>query len=121
MLVKIEAQLKALANERNSIKASVTRFKKFFEESKHSKTLMEIKKRYDAILYIIYNKYVHAQGSIREIVTGTELESSHAAHRDKFENAYFNIMIAVEDFLKNICEQRKKFSSLVVPPVITQQ
>lgn len=41
ILAEMEVQLKALVNERNSIKALLIRFKKFFEESKHSETLAQ--------------------------------------------------------------------------------
>lgn len=112
----MEVQLKALVNERNSTKALLIRFKKFFEESKHSETLTVLKKRYE-MCGSLYNKYVHAQESIEQIVPGIELESLHAAHRNEFENAYFNIMAAVKEFIEYVRarQQRKKdFSSLIV-------
>lgn len=65
----------------------------------------------------LYNKYVHAQESIEQIVPGIELESLHAAHRNEFENAYFNIMAAVKEFIEYVRarQQREKdFSSLIV-------
>lgn len=47
----------------------------------------------------LYDKYVHVQKSTEEIVERIESESSHVAHLVKFENAYFNIMFNIEDFM----------------------
>ena len=42
--------------------------------------------------------------STEQIIASIELKSSHAAYRDKFENKFFNIIVAVvEDFIKNAC------------------
>ena len=42
--------------------------------------------------------------STEQIIASIELKSSHAAYRDKFENEFFNIIVAVvEDFIKNAC------------------
>lgn len=85
----------------------MTKFKKFFEESRQSVTLTEIKKRYETC-GSLYDKYVHVQRSIEEIVEETESKSSHAAHLVEFEKAYFNIMSIVEDFIENTSKKRKE-------------
>ena len=41
--------------------------------------------------------------STEQIIASIELKSSHAAYRDKFENKFFNIIVVVEDFIKNAC------------------
>ena len=42
--------------------------------------------------------------STEQIIASIESKSSHAAYRDKFENEFFNIIVAVvEDFIKNAC------------------
>ena len=39
-----------------------------------------------------------------QIIASIESKSSYAAYRDKFENEFFNIIVAVvEDFIKNAC------------------
>lgn len=64
----MEVQLKVLVNERNSIKASLTRFKKFFEESRNiQKHELTVLKRRHEVCSSLYNKYVHAQERIEQI------------------------------------------------------
>lgn len=50
-------------------------------------------------MMFLYDKYVHVQKSTEKIVERIESESSHVAHLVKFENAYFNIMFNIEDFM----------------------
>lgn len=124
MLAEMEDQLKSLINQRLSIKASLMRFKKFFEESRESATLTKIRKRYG----FLYDKYVNIQ-NIEEIVEGIELESIHAIHLIKFENVYFNIIFTIEDFRRRPLFYRKKrkkwpfvrikHSSLLYPAAIS--
>ena len=53
------------------------------------------------MIFYIRDACAEAQNKLLQAV---ELKSSHAAYRDKFENKFFNIIVAVvEDFIKNAC------------------
>lgn len=58
----------------------------------------------------LYDKYIHVQKSIEEIVEGNESESSHAAYPVEFKNEYFNIISAIKDFIEDVraCQKREK-------------
>lgn len=99
----MQVQLKSLINR--LIKTSLTRFKKFFEESRESAMFMEIIERYEKYSSL-YDKYINIQKSIEETVKKIKLESTHAAHLV----AYFDIMSTIKDFIENARAQKREKS-----------
>ncbi|XP_029054415.2 uncharacterized protein LOC114881732 [Osmia bicornis bicornis] len=97
----MEAELKKLTSDRGLIKAALTRFSKYFNESERPVNVRALQKRLEANVGL-YNGYNAVQSEIERIVAGKESEAAHAADRDDFEETYFNLIADVESYIESV-------------------
>ncbi|XP_076247806.1 uncharacterized protein LOC143187478 [Calliopsis andreniformis] len=110
----MEADLKKLIAERGTIKAALTRLSRYFHESAQTVSVKALQKRLEANLWL-YNGYNTLQGQIERATEGTDLEASHAADRDTFEETYFNLIAEIESHI-----ERAQGTNTVVNQVAAQ-
>lgn len=97
----MEAELKKLTSDRGLIKAALTRFARYFNESERPVNVRALQKRLEANVSL-YNNYNAVQSEIERIVAGKESEVAHAADRDSFEETYFNLIADVESYIESV-------------------
>lgn len=103
-------------------KGSLTKFKKFFEDSGQLIVLMTFKK--DMKIFFIREMYA---GEDRTNYPGHRvIESLYVTHHSDFKNMYFNIMIALKHFIENDTrasrkKRRSSFNVRINVAIIFQQ
>nr|XP_031836982.1 uncharacterized protein LOC116428908 [Nomia melanderi] len=97
----MEAQMKQLIAERGSLKARLTRFKRFMETSASEMHVDALGKKIQAY-EDLRDKFDKVQSQIEVIVTGTDSEASHLDERDDFENVFFPLIASAQRHLANL-------------------
>ncbi|CAK9821250.1 hypothetical protein ANTRET_LOCUS16 [Anthophora retusa] len=95
----MDVELKALIADRGSIKAALTRFRNFFNESGHSVSVGALKKRLEANTGL-YDRFDTVQTRIERIIEGTDAVSAQEAEREHFEGVYFQLISEVESYIE---------------------
>ncbi|XP_029054961.2 uncharacterized protein LOC114882244 [Osmia bicornis bicornis] len=103
----MDAELRALVNERGTVKAVLTRFKNFFNESASNTAIGSLRKRLEANTKL-FAAFDRVQTKIETLVAGTEIESLHESERQLFETSYFDLIDEVETYIeKSGANQRR--------------
>ncbi|XP_076245382.1 uncharacterized protein LOC143185936 [Calliopsis andreniformis] len=114
----MDASLKILVKERGQVKAGLTRFKTYFESLDSSASMRELQERTEK-LSLLFDKFESVQSQIEMIVLETELEATHAAERESFENMYFRFLAAAKERVEKAQSQGSSACLIPTPNVST--
>ena len=95
----MDPELRTLVSERGRLKTSLTRFKRYFTESRDSVTIASLQKRLESYTGLL-ESFRKIQDQIDSLVEGTDAAATHEVERETFETTYFDLISAAEEYIK---------------------